>query len=461
MIIPLKNLKTRLLLLSWILCLFPSFAVAQHLSVSENNRYLVDESGDPFFWLGDTAWELFHRLNREEADLYLQTRAEQGFNVIQAVVLAELKGLTVPNPYGHLPLIDQDPAQPNEAYFEHVDYIVDKAASLGIYIGMLPTWGDKFNKKWGVGPEVLTPENARVYGEFLGRRYRDKPIIWILGGDRIPEEEEDFAIIHAMAAGITAGDGGRHIKTYHPQGGYSSSQFFHDDDWLDFNMFQTGHGEVANPNHKHIQNDYKRTPIKPVLDGEPNYEDHPINWRPANGWFDAFESRRAGYWAVLAGGLGHTYGNHNIWQMWQPGRSPISSARTPWWQALTYPGAYQAGYMRQFFESRAWWKISFANHLLKKGPNTTGKEVVVGRANDGSFIMAYAPHGSTFSLDLDIDASNLKAWWYHGRTGTCVDGGSIDKEAEVSFDPPGDEARGNDWVLLVEEASDGQKSPCE
>lgn len=28
--------------------------------------------GEPFFWLGDTGWELFQRLNREEADLYLQ-----------------------------------------------------------------------------------------------------------------------------------------------------------------------------------------------------------------------------------------------------------------------------------------------------------------------------------------------------------------------------------------------------
>ncbi|MEJ2238994.1 MAG: DUF4038 domain-containing protein, partial [Gemmatimonadales bacterium] len=67
------------------------------LQVSDNGRYLVTEAGNPFFYLGDTAWELFHRLNREEADLYLEQRAAQGFTVIQAVVLAEFDGLTQPN----------------------------------------------------------------------------------------------------------------------------------------------------------------------------------------------------------------------------------------------------------------------------------------------------------------------------------------------------------------------------
>ncbi|MEW6161069.1 MAG: DUF4038 domain-containing protein, partial [Verrucomicrobiota bacterium] len=84
------------------------------LKVSENRRYLVTEHGAPFFYLGDTAWELFHRLNREEAELYLRHRAENKFTVIQAVVLAELDGLNDPNPYGHTPLKNNDPTQPNE-----------------------------------------------------------------------------------------------------------------------------------------------------------------------------------------------------------------------------------------------------------------------------------------------------------------------------------------------------------
>jgi hypothetical protein len=34
------------------------------VQVSDNRRYLIDQEGNPFFYLGDTAWELFHRLNR-------------------------------------------------------------------------------------------------------------------------------------------------------------------------------------------------------------------------------------------------------------------------------------------------------------------------------------------------------------------------------------------------------------
>src|SRR5678815_2392146 len=114
---------------------------APRLKVSENRRYLQYEDGRPFFYLGDTAWELFHRLNREEATQYLTNRAQKGFTVIQAVVLAQLGGLTVPNPYGDLPLVEKDPARPVEAYFQHVDFIVNKAEELGLFVGMLPTWG--------------------------------------------------------------------------------------------------------------------------------------------------------------------------------------------------------------------------------------------------------------------------------------------------------------------------------
>ena len=253
---------------------------AQHLKISSDRRFIITDEGNPFFYLGDTAWELFHRLTREEADLYLENRAAKGFTVIQAVVLAELNGLIDPNPYGHVPLNDLDPENPNEYYFRHVDYIVRKAASLGLTIGMLPTWGDKFNLKWGKGPEIFTSENAFTFGRFLGQRYKDDPVIWILGGDRNPDDEEDLAIIRSMAKGLEEGDGGNHLMTYHPQGGENSSTWFHNDEWLDFNFFQSGHGPRDAPNYEHPIQNRKLQPIKPTMDGEPRYEDHPVRFKP-------------------------------------------------------------------------------------------------------------------------------------------------------------------------------------
>ncbi len=130
------------------------------LRVSDNRRFLVHEDGSPFFYLGDTAWELFHCLNREEVESYLRDRAAKCFTVIQAVVLFEHDGLGSPNAYGHTPLLNNDPVRPQEEFFRHVDWVVDKATELGLYIGMLPSWGDKVNKRWGIGPEIFNPENA-------------------------------------------------------------------------------------------------------------------------------------------------------------------------------------------------------------------------------------------------------------------------------------------------------------
>ena len=222
---------TALLALSLVgLAPFASAAPLPRLRVSDNHRFLVTDDGRPFFWLGDTAWELFHRLNREEAERYLEDRAKKGFTVVQAVALAELDGLADPNPYGHRPLVDNDPTRPDvkegpaNDYWDHVDWIVEKANSLGIYVGFLPTWGDKWNKKWGVGPEIFTPANAEVYGEWIGRRYRDRGIVWILGGDRPVETDAHREIIRAMARGLKKGDGGAHLMTLHPTGGDGSSK---------------------------------------------------------------------------------------------------------------------------------------------------------------------------------------------------------------------------------------------
>src|ERR1700744_6358623 len=183
-----------------LLILLASFCpLLAQFSISSNKHYLLKD-GKPFFWMGDTAWELFHRLNREDADRYLKHRSEQGFNVIQAVALAEFDGLNTPNAYDEKPLIGNDPEKPNEKYFEHVDYIIDKAASYNLNIALLPTWGDKINKdKWGIGPEIFDERNAAVYAAWLAKRYKNKNnIIWILGGDRNPRNQQDVAIWRAM-----------------------------------------------------------------------------------------------------------------------------------------------------------------------------------------------------------------------------------------------------------------------
>ena len=75
----------------------------------------------------------------------------------------------------------------------------------------------------------------------------------------------------------------------------------HHEDWLDFNMIQSGHGVKAPANYRWVAEDYRREPIKPTLDAEPCYEDHPRGFKPDNGYFDEADVRVAAYYNVFSG----------------------------------------------------------------------------------------------------------------------------------------------------------------
>jgi Protein of unknown function (DUF4038)/Putative collagen-binding domain of a collagenase len=421
------------------------------LRVSKNHRFLEHRDGTPFLYLGDTAWELFHRLAREDVELYLEYRRAQGFTVIQAVALAEFDGLDTPNAYGERPLLDNDPTRPNEAYFAQVDWVIRKAAERGLYVGLLPTWGDKVvTESWGKGPVIFTADNvdaARAYGRFLGTRYKDQPnIIWILGGDRKGGGFEP--IWTAMAEGLAEGDGGVHVKTYHPMGNRSSSEWFHDAPWLDFNMIQSGHAARDIANDAMIAADYARTPPKPVLDGELRYEDHPVNWDANNGYFDAADVRQGVYWSLFAGGFGVTYGCHDIWQFLAKGREPVAFARTPWLDAIKLPGAWQMLHVRRLLLSRP---------FLDRIPDQSTHA----RATRGhAYAFVYLPAGDKVNVRLGkISGEEVMAWWFNPRTGASKVIGTFPNRGTRRFDPPEPPARGHDWVLVLDDAARQYKAP--
>jgi hypothetical protein len=448
----------------FILLTFSLTHAGAQLRVSDNKRYLVKEDGTAFFWLGDTAWELFHRLSREEADKYLKNRADKGFTVIQAVALAELDGLHDPNPYGEVPLENDDPTKPREAYFQHVDYIINKAANLGLYIGLLPTWGDKvFKDQWGKGPEIFNPENARAYGKWIGNRYKGKRnVIWIMGGDRNPRDEKDLAIWRAMAAGVEEGVGGpdNAIMTFHPQpngleeGG--SSKYFHNDAWLDFNMFQTGHCRENNVWDR-IQVVYNRGPVKPVLDGETLYEDHPVCFNAKElGTSSAYDIRKHAYFDVFAGAFGHTYGCHDVWQMWAPNRTPINNPHFPWYVALDLPGAGQMQYLRHLVESRP---------MLDRVPDqslvttTYGTNDHLQATRGKDYIFVYSAQGKPITVNMGkISGSDVAAWWYNPKNGESKSGGRFPNKGKQTFTPPASDY-GEDWVLVLDDVSKKFKDP--
>ena len=438
--------KKRLITIILTFLVFPVFA---QLKISPDHRFLQTTNGKPFFWLGDTAWELFHKLNREEADLYLKDRAAKGFTVIQAVVLAELDGLNKPNPYGEKPLVGNDLTKPNEVYFKHVDYIVKRAEQLGLIIAMLPSWGDKWNKGGSPGPEIFTPQTAEIFGEYVGKRYRNNKIVWVLGGDRSIANQEDRDIIVSMARGLKKGDEGRHLMTFHPNGGKNSSDYFTADAWLDFHMAQTGHSKESKNYNFNLKN-RGLTPIRPYVDGEPRYEDHPNQFNPGKfGWMDDFDARQTAYWSMLSGAIGHTYGNHNIWQFYND-QNPVSWARTNWKIALNHPGAMQVGLMRKLFEQYNWqWLVPDQTIIAKDNPETVEYEMAA-ISQDGDFLMAYLPYGKKTTLNTKkLSASKLTATLFNPRDGYKMVLGEFDNSGTKEITPPS-EGRGSDWLVIIE-----------
>ncbi len=438
-----------------LLLLFSFTNSFSQFSVSENNRYLL-KNGKPFFWLGDTAWELFHRLNREEADEYFKKRNAQGFTVVQAVALAEIDGLHTPNSYGETPLINDDPATPNEKYFQHVDYIVDKANEYGMNIGLLPTWGDKvFKHTWGKGPEIFNVENAAVYGEWIANRYKDRTnIIWILGGDRIPRDSNDVEIWRAMGKAIQKVTNSKAIITFHPQPNeLGSAQWFHQDDWLSFNMFQTGHCRETAVYEK-INNVYNLKPVKPVMDGEPIYEDHPVCFNAKDlGTSSAYDVRKAAYLDLFAGAHGHTYGCHDIWQMFSPKHEGINGPHFFWQEAMDLPGANQMKFVRALIESHPILDRVPDQSLIKENNYPAAERIQACRGKDYAFV--YTAAGKPFTLDASKFSENkVRAYWYDPRTGESKEPETFEVEKDLQFTPPS-HGYGQDWVLVADDAGAG------
>lgn len=428
------------------------------LKISDNKRFIVFEDGTPFFYLGDTGWELFHRLDKEETERYLENRRAKGFTVIQAVALAELDGINTPNAEGHKPLIDSNPLKPNEPYWQHIDWVIKKAGEKGIFIGLLPTWGDKVDKRWGVGPVIFNKDNAYGYGQWIGNRYKDYPnIIWINGGDR-DGGGDNYPVWNALAEGIKSADK-NHLMTYHPWGEHSSSEWFHKAHWLDFNMCQTGHGQRSYAIYKRIiARDYNLKPEKPCFDGEPRYEDHPVSWNPdVLGWFDDADIRQALYWNLFSGSFGHTYGCHPVWQMKAPGREPVGLARNNWYDVLDLPGAWDLIHARRLIESRPFLSRIPDQSLIEPDyfPET---DYVVATRGDG-YAFVYFPTGWPAEIILDrIGAGSVKAFWFNPKNGESKLIGTFPGTGTKRFTPLSN-GRGNDWILVLDDASKGFKEP--
>ncbi|HET8547424.1 MAG TPA: glycoside hydrolase family 140 protein, partial [Bryobacteraceae bacterium] len=388
-------------------------------------------------------------------------RAAKGFTVIQAYVL---RGLMIRNVYGDPTVIDRDPTRLNEPFFRNVDWIVSRANELGLTMAMVVSYGEHVNGKL---EKVFDQSNAYTYGKLLGTRYKNNAVIWLLGGDRNPQQEAD--VWSAMARGLKDGSGNTQLVSYHGPGprtdaqgptGYSSSFWFHEKDWLDFNMIQSGH-RWAVKNYNFIRHDYEMKPPKPTIDMEARYENHPDGPNPRR--MDAHQEREAAYWAMLAGAAGHGYGCNDIWQFYNPERLPPPDdnsfpferlrGTTHWKKAMDFEGAFSMGVMRRLFESRPWYRLVPDQSIITSGQGEDEDHVQAARAADGSFLLAYLTFGNPVTVDLTkLSGRSLRAHWFDPRTGSLQSIGQFANAGSRQFKPP-TQGPAADWVLVVEDAA--------
>ncbi len=416
-------------------------------------RYLFWDNGEPFFYLGDTAWELFHALNREETEHYLAERKRQGFTAVQAVALAELEGLTTPNAYGRVPLCMSegmpDPTCPDVSgeysYWDHVDFAVETAAKHELFVVLLPTWGDKFHLCWGKGPEIFNEENAYIYGAWIANRYKEQwNIIWMLGGDR-KLEAPHRKIIDAMAEGIRSVDT-KHLITFHPPGAQDSTDFLSDAEYIDFHTAQTGHATDRCYQIEEVMKKMAGASEKPYMDSEPRYEDHPACFDASIDYFwDAADVRQNAYWSVLAGACGHTYGNHAVWSMT---KSASEYFPYTWEQALTHAGAEQMKWVKKLRLRRDYASFCPAPGLVVEKFPGMGR-MAAAKGKDYAYI--YSPLGVPFTVDLSSfsGAKCVKASWFDPRTGEENVFG-IFRAGGCSLAVPPSQGKGQDWVLVLD-----------
>ncbi|HQU86304.1 MAG TPA: DUF4038 domain-containing protein, partial [Pyrinomonadaceae bacterium] len=401
-------MKANFLKISLFLLLSPIFLSAQtpwqqhgKLEVSKNGHYIQHKDGTPFLWVGDTGWGMFQQLKREEVDQYLDNRQKLGFNVIQSVAFwyphgggIESGPHNAANAYGFRPFVGGEdspdttqplivaggsPENPND-YWDHADYIINAVKKRNMYLALLPNWGRAYvTAQMGGSQTEFNEAEAKTYGEFLGKRYKNEPhILWVLGGDAKAQikgvdktnKYQDWdkrPVFRAMAEGIGKGVTGQNLVwnqantawkdvflTYHPDGDPydNSSKWFHEDAWLTANGVEVWR-EVDKVYPVMLSEYHLKTPTKPSLFLEGSYEFG--SYKHECGWVTPVRVRRQIYQTFFAGGSGHTYGAGPIWAM--RGTAGDYNCGYTWKQALEFPaGANFGGIIKNFLFEKQWFK---------------------------------------------------------------------------------------------------------
>jgi hypothetical protein len=413
--------------------------VAFPLSISSNNRYLVDANNQPFLIHGDTAWSLIADLTREDADIYLQDRAARGFNTL-LINLIEHKFSSDPprNAYGDAPFLNNNIATPNTAYFAHADYVLGRARDLGFAVLLVPAYLGFGGGDEGFYQELEAAGNTALlaYGRFLGQRYDSYAnIVWTYGGDYNPPNRDT---VRKIAEGIRENDT-RTVSTAHTAPENEAADYWGAETWLTLNNIYT-----YNAVYSAALDAYARTNTIPFFLVESAYE----NENSAT----LLRLRTQAWHAVLSGAAGHVFGNNPIWHFDGPG---VFGSSTTWEQALNSPGARSMEKLADLFSTVDWWTLQpdAQNQLLTSGAGSDQNRAVASLAANGSIAIAYIPTSRDAGFALSrLSGPRVSAEWYDPESGSSVtaSGSPFQASGTQTLRAPAASGRSTtDWVLIL------------
>lgn len=440
-----RTAKRPAIALLWSVSLLSSVqhaAAMDPIRVSVTNRFLKQSLGAPFALNGDTAWWI-HKISRSDVSFYLQDRRNRGFNLIQVVVVVDNpNGGWHANSEGQQPFVNSsDPTAFNEVYFQFFDHVVNDAAAKNLYVMLTPLWAQGANR--------FSPPQLNAFGNKIASRYRNKAnVLWYVGGEMAGESISDR--VKALGMGIEAGHGGTQLISVHPSGMRSSSAgsnigsvggsyAYHSEGWLDFNTIQSGQ-EAATHAWSLVDSDYGRSPIKPTFNGEAWYE--------AVDGCAPLDCRKAAYWSVFAGGFGHTYGSHGIWDF-----------AGNWRDLLNREGTNDMKHLKELVLSRPFFsRIPDQGILNSSSGSTYADKIRATRDSSGKYVFVYIPQsGKTVTINMNkVAGGTVKCWWYNPRDGSSTVIGEYANTGTRAFTTA---ASGPDWVLVLDDKTQKYPSP--
>lgn len=395
----------------------PSHSPGFYIRIAPDGRSFVDSKGSPWFFLGDTQWELFRMFSPLDARAMLETRKSQGVNVFLVMLNGVPEGGNLGLP-GSRPWVDGNVDAIDESYFAHVDSIVDVCAELDavFIVGV-------YHK---AEADLFTCESAHRYAKFVAARYAEVPnLIWCM----YPEGLERYrGVCRAIADGLREGDGGSHLITVHPDPSPASSSFFADEPWIDFNMLQVC--VDIDRIHDMVSADFAIQPPVPAIMAEGGYEG--IQFGKVQ---NAHGIRKQAYWSHCSGGY-FVYGHNDNY-----------ASPTTWRSWIGSDGACDLGVFRRIvIDCSRWWNRVPDQYLIVEGVRDSFELNTACRADDRSWALVYLSSKSAVRINLLGDASDIyRVVWIDPRNGSTVPAGTQTGSETISYESPVD---WEDAVLL-------------